>query len=96
MRIRATTRRDKAVFCAVPDTHYPVLTKTDSGRTRFNLSETAGDTAVAGLSNAYYPPQGRGMHPTLRDWAAQIESAALNNIAKEFWPDIRQKVLRQK
>jgi hypothetical protein len=26
----------------------------------------------------------------------QMESAALNNIAKEFWPDIRHKLLRQK
>jgi len=73
-----------------------VLTKTDSGGTSFNWSEVAGNAAVAGLSNAYYPPQERGMHQTLRDWGAQMESAALNNIAKEFWPDIRHKILRQK
>ena len=72
------------------------LTKTDSGGTSFNWSEVAGNVAVAALSNAYYPPQERGLNQTLRDWGAQIESAALNNIAKEFWPDIRHKVLRQK
>lgn len=73
-----------------------VLTKTDSGGTSFNWSEVAGNAAVAALSNAYYPPQERGVHQTMRDWATQIESAALNNIAKEFWPDIRHKLLRQK
>ena len=73
-----------------------VLTKTDSGGTSFNWSEVGGNVAVAALSNAYYPPQERGVHQTARDWGAQIESAALNNIAKEFWPDIRHKVLRQK
>jgi hypothetical protein len=73
-----------------------VLTKTDSGGTTFNFSETLGNAFVAGLSNAYYPPQERGAGQTLRDWATQIESAGLNNIAKEFWPDIRRDILRQK
>jgi hypothetical protein len=73
-----------------------VLTKTDSGGTSFNWSEVGGNAVVAALSNAYYPPQERGFHQTFRDWGAQIESAALNNIVKEFWPDIRHKLLRQK
>lgn len=73
-----------------------VLTKTDSGGTTFNWSEIGGNAFVAGLSNAYYPPQERGGSQTAKDWAVQIESAALNNIAKEFWPDIRQKILRRK
>jgi hypothetical protein len=50
---------------------------------------------VAGLSNAYYPHQERGARQTARDWGAQMESAVLNNIAKEFWPDIRHFILRQ-
>jgi hypothetical protein len=41
------------------------------------------------LANAYYPPQERGARQTAINWGAQIESAALNNIAKEFWPDVR-------
>jgi hypothetical protein len=73
-----------------------VLTKTDSGGTSFNWSEVAGNAAVAALSNAYYPPEERGFNQTARDWGTQMESAALNNIAKEFWPDIRHKILRQK
>jgi hypothetical protein len=73
-----------------------VLTKTDSGGTSFNWSEVGGNALEAGLSNAYYPPQERSGRQTLINWGAQIESAALNNIAKEFWPDFRRYVLRRK
>lgn len=72
------------------------LTKTDSGGTSFNWSEVGGNGLEAGLSNAYYPPQEQGLNQTLRNWGTQMESAALNNVAKEFWPDIRHKILRQK
>jgi hypothetical protein len=73
-----------------------VLTKTDSGGTSFNWSEVGGNGLEAALSNAYYPPQERGISQTATNWATQMESAALNNIAKEFWPDFRRKVLRLK
>lgn len=66
-----------------------VLTKTDSEATSFNWSEVGGNALEAGLANAYYPPQERGGRQTLINWGDQMESAALNNIAKEFWPDIR-------
>jgi hypothetical protein len=69
-----------------------VITKTDSGGTSFNWSEVAGNALEAGLSNAYYPPQERGLRQTARDWGEQMESAVLNNIAKEFWPDIRHEI----
>jgi hypothetical protein len=73
-----------------------VLTKTDSGRTSFNWSEVGGNALEAGLANTYYPPQERGARQTAINWGAQLESAALNNIAKEFWPDIRRIVFRKK
>ena len=66
-----------------------VVTKTDSGGLSFNWSEVGGNALEAGLSNAYYPAQERGLRQTARDWGQQMESAVLNNIAKEFWPDIR-------
>ena len=71
-----------------------VITKTDSGGPSFNWSELVGNALEAGLSNAYYPPQERGGKQTARDWGTQMESAVLNNIAKEFWPDIRHMLLR--
>jgi hypothetical protein len=73
-----------------------ILTKTDSESTSFNWSEVGGNALEAGLSNAYYPPEERGLRQTAINWGAQLESAALNNIAKEFWPDFRRVVLRQK
>jgi hypothetical protein len=30
------------------------------------------------------------------NWVAQLEAASINNIVREFWPDIRHKVFRQK
>jgi hypothetical protein len=73
-----------------------IVTKTDSGGRSFNWSEVAGNAFEAALANAYYPPQERGARQTAINWGAQIESAALNNIAKEFWPDVRRIVFRQK
>jgi hypothetical protein len=72
------------------------LTKTDSGDTTFNWSEVGGNALEAGLSNAYYPAQERTFSTTMQNWGVQMESAALNNLAKEFWPDIRHKILHQK
>ncbi len=73
-----------------------VLTKTDSGGTSFNYSEIVGNGLEAGLSNLYYPPEERSLHNTVVNWASQIEAATINNIVREFWPDIRRKVFRQK
>jgi hypothetical protein len=72
------------------------LTKTDSGGTSFNWSEVVGNALEAGLSNAYYPPQERGLSQTARSWGTQMESAVLNHIFQEFWPDIRREVFRRK
>jgi hypothetical protein len=72
------------------------VTKTDSGGTAFNWSEVAGNGLEAALSNAYYPPQERGAAQTARNWGAQMESAVLNHVFQEFWPDIRTKIFRRK
>jgi hypothetical protein len=72
------------------------VTKTDSGGTSFNFSEVVGNGLEAGLSNAYYSPQERGLSQTTVNWGTQMESAVLNHIFQEFWPDIRRKLLRQK
>jgi hypothetical protein len=73
-----------------------VITKTDTGGKSFNYSEVVGNALEAGLSNAYYPAEERGFRKTAENWGTQLEAAALNNIAKEFWPDIRRHLLRQK
>lgn len=73
-----------------------VVTKADCGGARFNASEVVGNGLEAGLSNLYYPPEERSFSNTAKNWGTQLESAALNNIIREFWPDIRRKVFRQK
>jgi len=72
------------------------VTKTDSGGTSFNWSEVAGNGLEAGLSNTYYPPQERGLSQTALNFGTQMESAVLNHIFQEFWPDIRKNLFRQK
>ena len=72
------------------------VTKTDSGDTSFNWSEVVGNGLEAGLANAYYPPQERGLSQTARNWGTQMESAVLNHIFQEFWPDIRKNLFRRK
>jgi hypothetical protein len=72
------------------------VTKTDSGGTSFNFSEVVGNGLEAGLSNAYYPPEERGLNQTAMNFGTQMESAVLNHIFQEFWPDIRKKLLHGK
>src|ERR1700680_486801 len=72
------------------------VTKTDSGGRGFNYSEVAGNALEAGLSNLYYPPEERSLHNTGINYLSQLEAASINNIVREFWPDIRRKLLRQK
>jgi hypothetical protein len=72
------------------------ITKTDSGGTSFNFSEVVGNGLEAGLANAYYPPQERGLSQTTLNFGTQMESAVLNHFFQEFWPDIRKKILREK
>ena len=70
--------------------------KTDSGGLAFNWSEVGGNALEAGLSNAYYPPQERGVSQTAVNFATQMESAVLNHVFQEFWPDIRKNIFHQK
>lgn len=72
------------------------ITKMDNGTEGFNCSEVCGNVLTAGLSNAYYPPQEISFGNTAYNFGEQMESAVLNHIFQEFWPDIRRKVLRQK
>jgi hypothetical protein len=72
-----------------------VVTRTDSGGRSFNFSEIVGNGMEAGLANFYYPPQERSLHNTAVNWASQLEAASLNNLFREFWPDIRHKFLPQ-
>lgn len=71
-----------------------LVTRTDSGKNSFNLSEVAGNFASGAVSNLYYPQEGRGIWPTTRRGAQQTMFDAVFNVLKEYWPDIRKKVFK--
>ncbi len=73
-----------------------VVTRTDAGGRSFNFSEIVGNALGAGVSNAYYPAQERTLGNNADKWATQIGIDGIANLLKEFWPDIRHSVLREK
>jgi hypothetical protein len=73
-----------------------LITRTDSGGDTFNFSEIVGNGAGAGISNLYYPQRERTWTKTGQKWANQVALDGIFNILKEFWPDIRHDILRQK
>ena len=55
-----------------------------------------GNAVAAGISNAYHPADQRTLGNTLSVWGTDVMLNALCNVAKEFWPDIRRKIHKQK
>ncbi len=72
-----------------------LITRTDSGRERFNTSEIAGNLAAAALSNLYYPSLEHSAPETMERFAVNIVGDAGFNVLKEFWPDWRHKFLHK-
>ena len=68
-----------------------VITRSDSGKEVFNVSEVAGAAASAGLSNAYYPASARTLSNTATNWGLDVGIDAFTFVLKEFWPDINHK-----
>lgn len=65
-----------------------LVTRTDSGRSTFNVAEVLGNGMSASLGNAYYPDE-RGLGDTLGRMGTAIATDAISNVLKEFWPDIK-------
>ncbi len=72
------------------------ITRTNSGKSTFNLSEVVGAGAAAGIGNAYYPAQDNQWVKTYQRWGTQVGLDGLFNVLKEFWPDINQAVFHGK
>jgi hypothetical protein len=72
------------------------VTRADSGERQFNYSEILGNAVAAGISNTYLPQNQRTLSNTLSVWGTDIMLNAVCNVAKEFWPDIRRKIHKQK
>jgi|SRR5579883_3232538 len=73
-----------------------IVTRTDSGQAMLNLSEIAGAGAAAGLSNIYHPASDRTVSNTAITWGSLMGWDMVGDVLKEFWPDIRHKIHRNK
>lgn len=73
-----------------------VITQGDSGKREFNVSEIGGNAMAGVLSNTYHPPEQRSFEQTSQTWATQLAVDAIGFELKEFWPDIRRRILKRK
>lgn len=72
------------------------ITRTNSGKSTFNLSEIVGAGAAAGIGNAYYPAQSNPWVKTYQRWGTQVGLDGVFNALKEFWPDVNQALFHGK
>jgi hypothetical protein len=70
------------------------VTRTDSGGTRFNFSEVVGNATGTAMSNAYYP-DGRNVVDNVQKLGTQIGIDAVSQVLKEFWPDVKRRLLHR-
>ncbi len=73
-----------------------VITRSDSGRDVFNISEVVGAGASAGLSSLYYPSRERSLANTGTEWGLDIGIDAASFVGREFWPDINRRLFHGK
>ncbi|MGA2889467.1 MAG: hypothetical protein ABSE51_15575 [Terracidiphilus sp.] len=73
-----------------------VVTRSDSAKEEFNISEVLGAGASAGLSSLYYPASQRNFSDVGKEWGIDIGIDGLSFVAKEFWPDINRTLFRHR
>ncbi len=72
-----------------------LITRIDSGGKRFNTSEIFGNAAGAAIGSLYHAPSERDGGEIAERFALGVISDAGFNVLKEFWPDMRHKVLKR-
>lgn len=73
-----------------------LITRTDSGKRTFNISEIAGAGAAAGIANTYYHDQSNPWVKTYQRWGTEVGLDGIFNMLKEFWPDVNHAVFKGK
>jgi hypothetical protein len=73
-----------------------VITRSDSGREVFNISEVVGAGASAGISSFYYPSRERSFSNTASEWGLDVGIDAASFVFREFWPDVNRSVFHGK
>jgi hypothetical protein len=72
-----------------------LITRNDSGGRRFNTSEILGNASGAAIGALYHAPSERSGDDIAERFALSMISDAGFNVLKEFWPDMRHKVLKR-
>ena len=72
-----------------------VVTRTDSGKSTFNIAEIGGAAASVSVSQFYYPSADRTAGNAVRNWGSDIGYDALAFIFHEFSPDLRRIVFHK-
>ena len=73
------------------------VTRTDSGNGTFNGSEIFGAAIAAGISTyTYHPHSDKTLANTASVWGTSIGYDAAALVVKEFWPDIRRRLRKNK
>jgi hypothetical protein len=65
-----------------------VVTRSDTAKEEFNVSEVAGAGVSAGLSSLYYPASQRTFTNIGKEWGIDVAIDGMSFVAKEFWPDL--------
>jgi hypothetical protein len=74
-----------------------LITRGDSGNNQFNFSEILGSGLGAGISTySYHPHADKTLANSADVWGTQMSYDALAFFVKEFWPDIRRKMHKNK
>jgi hypothetical protein len=73
-----------------------VVTRSNSGKETFNISEVVGAGASSGLSTAYYPSAHRSLGSVGSEWAIDVGIDSGVFWFTEFWPDINRHVFHNK
>jgi hypothetical protein len=73
-----------------------LITRSDSGHKQFNFSEVVGSALSAGISTySYHPHSDRHISDVADVWGTQLGTDAITIVLKEFWPDIRRKIMKK-
>jgi hypothetical protein len=72
-----------------------VVIRKDSGGDAFNFDNVLGSALSTGFSNLYYPAPSRTGKGMLMHFGIDVGDNGFVNMAPEFWPDFRDKILRR-
>ena len=70
-----------------------VVTRNDDGSSGFNTSHVLGRFISKAIANSYYPQRDRGFNHTLVNTSNGLLSDVETNLFREFWPDLREKII---